>query len=260
MIRGLDRPRFFPDNSTCQFCDSIKFVIFEKQPVGEVKEVILAETPDEWLASLKSRGVIGFRLGRTAGNNPEFPDRMSAAFVGGGGTWEVEVLFAGGMSEFWASRWLVWNQNAPERRIWRVNYGLMQTAETRPLTLRSIGDVRSDLQRALTEIHKFSVQQNYGGFMQFFAKALESLDQPEMESLSYWDLFIPGLMPDEAAAVLKAVTHAWVFGGMGSWNDMGFAGEIQKEYERVSENLFQVLNEAIVVAATSSFPQKAKGL
>lgn len=45
---------------------------------------------------------------------------------------------------------------------------------------------------------------------------------------------------------------AWVFGGMGSWDDMGFAGEAQKEYETVSKKLFQTLNEAIAVAASST--------
>jgi hypothetical protein len=52
--------------------------------------------------------------------------------------------------------------------------------------------------------------------------------------------------------MLKAAMSAWVFGGMGSWNDMGFPGETQKEYEQVSDKLFDLLNESMEAAATSS--------
>jgi hypothetical protein len=37
-----------------------------------------------------------------------------------------------------------------------------------------------------------------------------------------------------------------------SWNDMGFDGEDQKDYVRLSEALFQALNAAIVAAANAS--------
>ncbi len=45
---------------------------------------------------------------------------------------------------------------------------------------------------------------------------------------------------------------AWVFGGMGSWNDLWFEGEAQGEYDRVSDRLFQTVNEAIRAAANTS--------
>ena len=254
LIGDFEHPRFYPENSTCQFCDSIKFVIFKKPLIGKIKELIVADNPDDWLASLKNRGVTGLRLGRTPKNDPQFPDRMSAGLVGGGGTWTLEVVHAGGTSEFWAARWLVWNQNAPERKIWRVSYCLIESTKTKPQNLRNVSDVKVDLWRALSEIREFSGQQKCDNFTLFFTKALDALDHPEMEAAYHKDLYVPGTLNDDAAAILKAATSAWVFGAMGSWNDMGFAGDIQKEYERVSENLFQVLNEAIAVAATSSFP------
>ena len=39
----------------------------------------------------------------------------------------------------------------------------------------------------------------------------------------------------------------------GSWNDLGFDGSKQKEYESVSESLFSVINEAILTAANSGY-------
>jgi hypothetical protein len=254
LIGGFEHPRFFLENSTCQYCDSVKFIIFKKPLIGKIKELIVAENPDEWLASLKNRGVTGLRLSRTPKNDPQFPDWMSAGLVGGGGTRKLEVVLAGGTSEFWAARWLVWNQNAPERKIWRVSYCLIETAKTNRQNLRKISDVKSDFRKALAEIREFSEQQKCDNFTQSFVKAMQELDHSEAEAVYHKDLYVPGTLTDDAAAILKAATNAWVFGAMVSWNDMGFTGDIQKEYERVSENLFQVLNEAISVAATSSFP------
>ncbi len=55
-----------------------------------------------------------------------------------------------------------------------------------------------------------------------------------------------------ASYLLDTCQSAWVFGGMGSWNDMGFEGADQGEYDRVSEQLFAVLNETIQIAANAS--------
>jgi hypothetical protein len=63
-----------------------------------------------------------------------------------------------------------------------------------------------------------------------------------------------GDLPEAASILLDAVQSAWVFGGMGSWNDMGFEGPDQKEYSCVSELLFHAINETIEAATDASFP------
>jgi len=66
------------------------------------------------------------------------------------------------------------------------------------------------------------------------------------------DLAPTGFLSEEAAVLLDACQTAWVFGGMGSWNDLWFEGEDQGIYERVSERLFEAVNAGIEQAATSS--------
>ena len=87
-----------------------------------------------------------------------------------------------------------------------------------------------------------------------FASALKVLDTPELDVGYHKDLFPKDALNRDAVSLLKAAMSAWVFGGMGSWNDMGFLGEMQNEYERVSDALFNSINEAIAIAATSSIP------
>jgi hypothetical protein len=52
-------------------------------------------------------------------------------------------------------------------------------------------------------------------------------------------------MPLEAKQLLASAQAAWVFGGMGSWNDLGFDGNDQQEYTALSDELFLLLNQAI---------------
>lgn len=42
---------------------------------------------------------------------------------------------------------------------------------------------------------------------------------------------------------------------MGSWNDQGFEGETHAEYERLSDDVYRLLNTAIVTAANAAGPE-----
>jgi hypothetical protein len=53
--------------------------------------------------------------------------------------------------------------------------------------------------------------------------------------------------------MLDAVQTAWVFGGMGSWNDLGFDGEEQRTYDSLSEELCAALNMAVLEVVNSSY-------
>lgn len=262
-LAGRQIPQFFPKNSTCQFCDSISFIRFKKTLLGKVKEAIVAVTPDEWFSKLRELKAVAIRLIHEAQDNPRISDRMSAGFVGGGRIWKLEVLREGGRSEFWMARWEVWNQKAPDRRIWRVTYGVAGEDRTKSDNRRPISAAKADLKATLESIHAFSARQDCGGFTKCFADALVALNDPSSDIGYHKDLAIPDQLTQDVASMLKASMSAWVFGGMGSWNDMGFEGATQQEYEKVSEQLFNILNEAVGVAASStvrlSAPVDGKG-
>ncbi len=166
----------------------------------------------------------------------------------------MEVRLPKDRSEFWVARWEVWNPNAPDRRIWRVTYGRVAEEATTNVNPDDLQSATIRLTQALREIHSFSTKKHCGGFTRCFADALDTLDSGGKNLHGYHqDLAPAGYLSDHARAVLDACQTAWVFGGMGSWNDMSFDGEDQTEYRRVSEQLFQALNQAISDAANQSF-------
>ncbi len=248
-LQGTDVGKFFPENSTCDFCDSVTFVKrFFLIPLG--KEV--AKTPDEWFKFLRISNATGIRI--TWVPQDALLEHLTAGIVGGGGPWSIEVLLPKNRSEFWVSRWRVWNQDAPAKRIWRVTYGRISKRGTEKPKPDDLQSTATCLIQALKEIYSFSTRCGCGLFTQNFVDALDTLNSGGENLHGYHqDLAPAGHLSDQARAILDACQRAWVFGGMGSWNDMAINKYDQKEYKRVSEQLFQAMVYAISVAANDSY-------
>jgi len=177
---------------------------------------------------------------------------MSAGFVGGGGQWMLAVSYPAGVSDYWLARWEVWNQQAPEQRIWRVTYCHVARGLTPPPEDQNESEAKTAFEAALTRIHAFSSKHNCDGFTGCFERAIQSLREESSTHGYHKDLYLPGSLTKSAESMLDAAQSAWVFGGMGSWNDMGFDGEEQHEYEAASDQLFTAVNNAICAATNGS--------
>jgi hypothetical protein len=250
--RGVAAPPFLPANSTCRFCEYIHFVRQQTRWFGKSAWKTVATTPDEWLLNEATPGRNALIVhGRV--DDPQISDRMSAGFVGGGGRWLL-ALTADVGKNLWEASWEVGNQKAADQRIWRVRYGLVAEHSVLAMPkLRTVNALCMQLQEALAEIAAFADEHRIEGFAACFRKAIQCLsgDDPFAE-VYHKDLSPEGLLDASAQRLLAACQAAWVFGGMGSWNDLGFDGAEQKQYEKVSEKLFALLNEGICAGANSS--------
>jgi hypothetical protein len=252
-LQGRNIPVFFPQNSTCAFCDQVDFVSVAKYFWGKRKEREVSKTPDEWFEYLKSTGTRGIYLSISPQNHPRIPDRISAGLAGGGGTWTIEAILPNNQSSYWIARWEVWNREAPNKRIWRVTYEKVRTqssSEKKPIILNNIVARLTD---SLVKIHTFSEKHDCGVFSNVFAEALDTLASKGKKLYGYHkDLAPEGFLSQEALTILDACQKAWVFGGMGSWNDLFFQSDAQKEYIWLSEHLFQNIKEAIAAVTNST--------
>lgn len=132
-----------------------------------------------------------------------------------------------------------------------VTYGCVASGVSAALPPAQLEDVLARLRKSLTEIHAFSSGHDYcSGFTACFERALASLDEGVRKGF-HQDLVPAGQLPEASMRILEACQHAWVFDGMGSWNDMGFEGAEQAEYDRVSEQLFTAINQAIPAAVNA---------
>ena len=88
-------------------------------------------------------------------------------------------------------------------------------------------------------------------FADAFVAARETLEGKELPYPLEFLRFTQ--MSPEAQRLLKAAGRAWVFGAMGSWNDVGVDATLKSRYESSSKALFDVLSRAVLVVANSTY-------
>lgn len=255
-IRGIDSVGMDQSHSTMSFCEFVRFADLTKTPTGWSERQV-AEDPMGWFRYLKERGFTALRMTHGPSNDPNLDgsgvtDRMLVGFVGGGGRWLIQASKPNS-SDYWEARWVVGDQQRSDHRIWRVTYG--RVAKSRPvgeLEPVDLDALREHFYEVLEEIKAFATRQGLDGFANCFARALEDLGSGSPGNGFHKELLNRSLLPLEAVQLLSAVQSSWVLGGMGSWNDLGFDGQDQETYERLSEELYRVSNRAIVAAANTS--------
>lgn len=241
---------FFEQNSTSQFCRKIFFTKMEEIFTDKYVEKQIASNPDDWFRYLRSLNPKAVRINNSANYSTENA-RMTNAFVGGGVRWNIEVVLNDGSSEIWNSKWEIWNRNSPEKRLWEVQYHSNKMAETAKINSPTVSHAKNLLKESLEEIAHFAKNNSIENFYNLFLEALNTINSNGANLHGYHrDLY-----PDEFASIdtivlLDACQRASVFGGMGSWNDIGSCGDMAT-YKRVSDNLYNAINLAIEAAVNN---------
>ena len=147
----------YPDNSTFQFCNSVKYVNFKKSLfTSKIKEVSFANDPLQWLILLKKEGCKKLALYfKNSEDQSKALDHQLAGLIGGGGMWFIEAIYKN-YSDFMVNNWAVTNEKAVDRRIWSVRYGV--TAWQQPtINLQfEFFEIKEELNSVLTNIEDFA--------------------------------------------------------------------------------------------------------
>lgn len=244
-------PADFNSNTTFHFCNKVDFSEFKKQFFfSKPKQKVVADNPKEWFNYLKAGGCKHLRLYfKPSTDQSKIKDYRMAGFVDGGGTWFIEAIYDT-YSNYWTNRWVVTNQNATDKKIWAVNYGVVLTKQNQNNLQIDNEDIKSRLRQTLTQIIDFAFKQNLGGWGEYFDKAKETLEKfsPE-ESFYHKDLIPLNNYSLTAKQILFTAGSAWAFGGMGSWSDLSFEDKEDNEtYDKLSEQLYADINNAIIAA------------
>lgn len=252
VLSGQPVADFYPQHDSFKFDEYVKFVDLERDG-NAWNEKPFADDPNEWLAKLKSQQCRGLRVQRIPTDTKDVSDRMSVALVGGGGRWLIETVCPGG-SDYWEAKWEVGDANRPDQKIWRVTYGrIARNQKTATTNIPSVDGLSAELGQTLQDAIAFSTKHKLDWFGKAFESgysALKAESEPELNGIA-----LKGQLPLPASRLLSASQAAWVFGGMGSWNDLGFDGDDQRQYEAISDNLFRLINSSLIATANLSYPQ-----
>jgi hypothetical protein len=237
-------------NSTFQFCNRIEFVATQRNWFT-TREQLVADSPDRWFAYLRNQECKGLRLVYLSTKDTSVPEHMMAGLVGGGGRWLI-AADTKDRSDYWEGDWQVTAKDAPDRRIWSVRYRRVAAPQIARRPPAELPEVSRELRGILTEIRDFAQRQNLDNFAKCFLSGLDCLESDNpLAQIYHTDLVPSDWYSLPAQRLLAACSVAWVFGGMGSWNDLGFAGEDNATYEKLSKMLYAAIINGIVSATNS---------
>jgi hypothetical protein len=233
---------FYPENSTFQHCDTIDFREMRKKNIFvSKKEFIIANNPLKWFEYLKKDDCIKLRLYY---QTEKSDDHKLAGLVGGGGNWYIECVYEK-YSDFWIGRWK--HDKEREKKPWIVTYG--KAVEKQPTINQQfdIDKTKDELKIVLERITEFAFKETSETWGNIFEKAKKTLESKEPEKDFYHnDLIFNENYKLENRQLLMSASKAFVFGGMGSWNDMWLEPkEIEEKYNSLSAELYETMMKAI---------------
>lgn len=214
---------------------------------------VIADRPAAWLRGLRDEGIgrIWFTApqaeARTVGGEP-VADHLLVAFAGAG-RWALVTQGAGG-AVAWPASWEVGDHDAPDQRIWQVEYQAHRTAPLPP-PARPLLASAEVLRSALVEIDAFARSNGSEWWSDAFAEALQGFSDPEPSFPHYPDV-LPDALNLQRRRLASVAARSWVFGGMGSWNDQGFSdAEVQAENDRVTAQLYGAALDAFTAVVNA---------
>jgi len=116
-----------------------------------------------------------------------------------------------------------------------------------------VNEAAKKLKGALNDAKIFSERARFDSWANLFAEATDLLSH-SMPVIPYHpDLLPPHCQKLSSRQLMASACKAWVFGGMGSWNDLCFEDtSLQKDYNSVTVGLYQAVMGAIGAATNST--------
>lgn len=236
---GLDK-RKIASSSAFQFISSLTFLRTYK----ESGQVFVADSAMEWFDALRQTKVSRLRMIDNGQRNTQAPDHQLVAFANGAPLSIVSDSVV--RPEIWESSW---NTGGPKDKPWIVEYRGREIDHGQVPPTINAPAMKGELRNAVSAAIAFAKSEPLflGGWVEFFEKGITSLDSEDPKTS------IPGILPEEGIdlanrQLIAAASQVWVFGGMGSWNDISFSDKAtEREYQNVSASLFSAIKQALIV-------------
>lgn len=234
-------------SSAFQYVSSVRFARYKS--AQDLQGVEVARSVSDWFAFLGSIKVMRLWNIAFAWQRQDIPEHVAVGFSGGVPT-AIQADLPNGY-ELWYPRWQTGSQD--KHKPWLVEYRGLWFPYSHALPIQKMSVVKKHLRQAISraeEFAKHSADTSY--WAHWFEKSLVILDSSSSADSFQTDILPASGFSFEARQVLAAAAQSYVFGGMGSWNDMGFEKpDIQEEYERVTKELYDAVKYATIMASNS---------
>ena len=236
---------YWQRHSTFQYVRTLRFSA-RRRRVLWLPDAGVATTVPKWMAALPRDADILF-LSRDASTNPAA--HLASAFVGG--TREAIAVQTSDRAARWTPSWKT-TARYPETKIWAVRY--VEKPCRAPIRFSgALDDARRNLAAALGQVADLvEGEAGLSNWREVFAKA-----EAQLEASTPVAPYHPDILPAEgyslpARQLLAAAVSAFVFGGMGSWNDVWFENRERRAlYERLTQRLYVTVMDGLTASVNS---------
>ena len=241
-------PRLEAENSTFQF---VREVRFQDPGSGLVRRAATSVGTSDWLSQQRQADV--GRLWLVVRDQPTSPHpfdaHLAVAFANGG---EWVIVATGPLDTVWTATWTVGDRDAPDRRIWDVQMNGQPSDVRIEPDAPDLDAARAGLMTALHQARDFADLNHFDSWAAWFTKALVIADESEPVIAYNPDLAPAGTLALRERQLLARAVQAWVFGGMGSWNDVWLDDQTQtRAMADITRQLYHAVFLQALVAVTN---------
>lgn len=245
------------ENSTFRFVHELVFESARRRFLRSPEIRPIGAAPIDWFRHLAGAGIL--RVDVVVWDATGRLTSHVAAGFAGGGSWGIRTAGAGATS-LWLGRWSPDHRGDPEDRIWSVAYREFPGRSPAP-PRASIAEAAERLRAALARAERLASDADVSPWAAWFGDALRKLDASPV-TFEYHPEILPATgygLP--ARRLLAACERAWAFGGMGSWNDLGFADpDLEARYRAVTPELYAAVVNGVAVAVNSYEPSEYRAI
>lgn len=227
---GEEPPDLEGGNSTFEYVHSVRFEL----PGRLLRAPTVSSSVADWLLAARQRGAGRLWLATPSGQ----PQAIVASSTKG-------------PIESWTSTWVVGDEDAPEHRIWDVTYRGQRDPKV-VLSTSNVVEATDELATALRRTAAFARDHDLDEWAAVFEAALGMEHAPDPQPPYHPDMFPSTAFGRPSRRLLAMATRAFVFGGMGSWNDLAFEGADAKGYIAISGALYAAVLSAFGAAVNGS--------
>lgn len=214
---------------------------------------ILAKNTRDWFSRLETDGIRYLKLDLL--NLQHLPPPCATSLFTAGGAWVIQT----DQGKCWQSNWSFVCPGSRQARLWKVEYW---EHDNTPV-VRDFPDIETayrDLENALVDAQAFSERRKFG-WEKWFRKALQLLHDPTPVLPFYADLLPSTVRNIKVRQLLAGALQAWVFGGLGSWNDVYITdSSLEKEYQQISKSLYGSVIQSVGSVTNSTVDDRLSQL
>jgi hypothetical protein len=248
---GGDSPDLI-DTPMFRFARIVQFTLDR----GSGGSPVTASTTAEWFAGLRAREIRRLRAVSQEGQVFAGVPRFQGAGFAGNGQWAIVAEIDDARAELWQGHGVV--NRAPgapmpeDKRIWDERY-IGAQIEAPPLEPVDVAARQAQLLASVDDAQRFATAEGWTQWADWLAKAQAIAAADDPGNPEGPDL-IPQTAPLAVRRLFATASQAWVFGGMGWWNDMGASPGHEQDYDRISAELYDAVVEGLITAANAAVP------